>query len=75
MLKESLEYLEKRTKTVAGFSYEVIVVNDGSSDKTAQISLDMSAKYGSNKIRLLDLETNRGKGGAVRMVLHLRVII
>lgn len=79
MLDEALGYLENRAKNtviephnnglVRGllFTYEVIIVDDGSTDKTSQVALDYCDKYGTSKVRLLKLEVNRGKGGAVRL--------
>lgn len=70
MLDEAIAFLEKRTKERPDhrpFTYEIIVVDDGSSDKTAQVVLSYSDKYTTEKVRLMKLETNRGKGGAVRL--------
>ncbi|KAG8194953.1 hypothetical protein JTE90_021414 [Oedothorax gibbosus] len=67
MMDECLEYLENRLKRGAGFSYEVIVVDDGSSDATTKVALKYAGDYGSEKIRVLTLVKNRGKGGAVRL--------
>ena len=39
MLDETLEYLEKRQKQSDKFKYEIIVIDDGSKDKTYQVSL------------------------------------
>jgi glycosyltransferase involved in cell wall biosynthesis len=48
---------------------EVIVVNDGSTDSTAQLVLDMARE--APEIRLLENPGNRGKGYAVRNgILH-----
>jgi dolichyl-phosphate beta-glucosyltransferase len=55
-------------KSDKNFSYEVIVVDDGSTDKTCEIALKYSKKYTTDLVRLLKLEKNRGKGGAIRMV-------
>ena len=62
MLDECLEFLEARNS-----SYEVIIVDDGSKDTTTAVGLDYVDKYGSDKVRVLTLAKNRGKGGAVRM--------
>lgn len=65
MLEECMEYLENRAKS--NFTYEVIVVSDGSKDKTVKVALEYTKKYSSNKFRVLELIENRGKGGAVRL--------
>uniref|UniRef100_A0A3Q1H7H8 Dolichyl-phosphate beta-glucosyltransferase n=1 Tax=Anabas testudineus TaxID=64144 RepID=A0A3Q1H7H8_ANATE len=49
------------------FTYEVIVVDDGSKDKTTEVALNYTRKHGADKVRVLTLVKNRGKGGAVRM--------
>ncbi|KAM8976365.1 dolichyl-phosphate beta-glucosyltransferase [Pelodytes ibericus] len=67
MMDEALEFLEKRQKDRPSFSYEVIIVDDGSKDKTTEVALNYSKRYGSDKVRVLTLTKNRGKGGAVRM--------
>lgn len=64
MLDECLEYLEKRAESE--FTYEVIVVSDGSTDKTVNVAQNYASKY--NTLRVLNLVKNRGKGGAVRLV-------
>jgi len=64
MLEECLAFLEGRRQTV---SYEVIIVDDGSRDKTSEVGLSYVDKYGCEKVRVLTLAKNRGKGGAVRM--------
>ncbi|CAH6779065.1 dolichyl-phosphate beta-glucosyltransferase isoform X1 [Phodopus roborovskii] len=67
MMDEAMNYLEKRQKQDPKFTYEVIVVDDGSQDQTSKVALKYSQKYGSDKVRVLTLVQNRGKGGAVRM--------
>uniref|UniRef100_A0A671PHI9 Dolichyl-phosphate beta-glucosyltransferase n=1 Tax=Sinocyclocheilus anshuiensis TaxID=1608454 RepID=A0A671PHI9_9TELE len=66
MMDEAMEYLEKRQKNPS-FTYEVIVVDDGSKDKTTEVAMKYTKKYGAQKVRVLTLVKNRGKGGAVRM--------
>ncbi|XP_042541749.1 dolichyl-phosphate beta-glucosyltransferase isoform X2 [Dipodomys spectabilis] len=53
MMDEALGYLEKRQKRDPSFTYEV--------------AFKYCQKYGSDKVRVLTLVKNRGKGGAVRM--------
>lgn len=64
MLDECLQYLENRAKS--GFTYEVIIVSDGSTDKTIDVAQHYASKYCT--LRILNLVKNRGKGGAVRLV-------
>ncbi|XP_069046274.1 dolichyl-phosphate beta-glucosyltransferase [Lepisosteus oculatus] len=67
MMNEALEYLENRQKRQRSFTYEVIIVDDGSKDKTTEVALNYTRKCGADKVRVLTLTKNRGKGGAVRM--------
>lgn len=67
MMEEAMDYLEQRQKKNPSFTYEVIVVDDGSKDKTTQVAMQYTQKYGADKVRVLTLVQNRGKGGAVRL--------
>ncbi|KAE8226445.1 hypothetical protein CF319_g958 [Tilletia indica] len=59
-------------------SYEIVIVDDGSRDKTIAVALKLARKLGlaegsGRELRVVKLEKNRGKGGAVRHgVLHSR---
>lgn len=54
----------KEGKGIGG--YEILIVNDGSKDKTVDICLDFSKRNGLHDIlRVCTLKENRGKGGAV----------
>ena len=46
------------------FNKEIILVNDGSTDKSKDIALNLEQKYDS--IRLINFKENRGKGFAVK---------
>jgi len=58
-LQEILIYLKKMKK-----SFELIVVDDGSSDRTVQIASDLAKK--DRRLRLLKNAVNQGKGSAVK---------
>jgi dolichyl-phosphate beta-glucosyltransferase len=47
-----------------GFSHEVIVVDDGSNDETAELVRELGKRF--HSIRLIRLPRNMGKGAAVR---------
>lgn len=44
---------------------EIIVVNDGSSDRTAAVAQNFAQSHPHKCIRVIHLPTNRGKGGAM----------
>ncbi|OMH81160.1 Dolichyl-phosphate beta-glucosyltransferase [Zancudomyces culisetae] len=46
------------------FTYEIILVNDCSSDKTTEIALEFGRKHNLN-LKVIVMEINRGKGGSV----------
>ncbi|POS85917.1 hypothetical protein EPUL_004569 [Erysiphe pulchra] len=54
--------------------YEILIVDDGSKDKTVDVALTFSQKHGLHDIlRVCSLRKNRGKGGAVTHGLrHVR---
>jgi dolichyl-phosphate beta-glucosyltransferase len=56
-LKRVLGFLSKEN-----FSWEVIIVDDGSSDKTS----DLVSSISNPNVKLVKLKTNKGKGGALR---------
>uniref|UniRef100_A0AC35U2Z7 Dolichyl-phosphate beta-glucosyltransferase n=1 Tax=Rhabditophanes sp. KR3021 TaxID=114890 RepID=A0AC35U2Z7_9BILA len=62
MLNECTEYLSERASKEKQFTYEIIVVDDGSRDKTSEIALT----YSDANVSVLKLASNKGKGGAIR---------
>ncbi|XP_076788497.1 dolichyl-phosphate beta-glucosyltransferase isoform X2 [Arvicanthis niloticus] len=66
-LLSCLPTMKKNGKRDCTFTYELIVVDDGSEDQTSKVALKYCQKYGSDKVRVITLVQNRGKGGAVRM--------
>ena len=64
----SLPELVRKTFAVleaAAADYEVIVVNDGSFDHTAEVLQDLQSRYGP-RLRVVTHPRNRGYGGALR---------
>ncbi len=47
-------------------NYEIIVVNDGSTDKTKDVILELARELGNKKIKVLDNPCNKGKGYSVK---------
>jgi len=70
MLASTLEHLASFPKR----TFEILIIDDGSSDGTAAFALKLAAEqYPKVDIRVVQLERNRGKGGAVRHgMLHAR---
>ena len=77
MLRSATEYLVARVRSSRSFSVEVLVVDDGSRDGTAEVAATLGAELleralfdGDERtrcaVRVARLSRNRGKGGAVR---------
>ncbi|GMS80827.1 hypothetical protein PENTCL1PPCAC_3002, partial [Pristionchus entomophagus] len=72
MLDETLRYLFLRNHQNPDFTFEVIIVDDGSTDDTANTAAVYGRRF-EGLVHVLKLDENRGKGGAVRVgVLHAR---
>ncbi|RHZ84861.1 hypothetical protein Glove_74g21 [Diversispora epigaea] len=65
MLQETVNYLEGRKLEDKNFQYEIIVVDDDSTDDTTVIALEFGNKNKNVDLKVLKLEKNRKKGGAV----------
>lgn len=66
-LQEMLSYLQRRRdRQGAAFTYEVIIVDDGSRDGTVRAASEFVRKHGFDAVRVLRLPRNCGKGYAVK---------
>eukprot|EP00923_Selenidium_pygospionis_P007158 GHVN01012283.1.p1 GENE.GHVN01012283.1~~GHVN01012283.1.p1 ORF type:complete len:194 (+),score=43.62 GHVN01012283.1:711-1292(+) len=64
------QLLNQRKKSDDAFSYEVIVVDDGSNDDTSGVVMRMvkeTKQWPANSVRVIKLKRNRGKGFSVRL--------
>ncbi|THH27697.1 hypothetical protein EUX98_g6490 [Antrodiella citrinella] len=69
MLTSTINHLA----TIPNRSHEILIVDDGSSDGTADFALKLATSYTDSDIRVVTLAKNLGKGGAVRHgMLHGR---
>jgi len=66
MMRDTMSYLNDRHQREPAFTFEVIIVDDGSRDKTTEVGLEFTNLYGANTVRVLRLTENQGKGGAVQ---------
>ncbi|KAL0844596.1 hypothetical protein Bca101_017842 [Brassica carinata] len=72
-LEETMDYLESRASRDNSFSYEVVIVDDGSVDGTKRVAFDFVRKYTVDNIRFIPLGKNQGKGEAIRKgMMHAR---
>lgn len=66
MMEETLPVLREMERE-EGVSWEILIVDDGSSDDTSGTAVKFTEELGSDKVRVCRLQNNRGKGGAVKM--------
>lgn len=72
-LTETLNYLKQRSAVEKSFTYEVLIVDDGSTDHTSKVAFEFVRKHKIDNVRVLLLGRNHGKGEAVRKgMLHSR---
>ncbi|KAK9742455.1 hypothetical protein RND81_03G174100 [Saponaria officinalis] len=72
-LEDTMKYLQQRSEKDKSFTYEVVIVDDGSKDGTKSVAFEFVKKYKIENVRLLLLGRNHGKGEAIRKgMLHSR---
>ncbi|KAK3016738.1 hypothetical protein RJ639_006716, partial [Escallonia herrerae] len=72
-LDETMNYLQQRAAKDQSFTYEVVIVDDGSADGTKRVAFDFVRKYTVDNVRVILLGRNHGKGEAIRKgMLHSR---
>ena len=65
------ETIEETIKYVSNLSYpnfEIIAVNDGSSDNTGELLISLSEKY--DNLKVIDCKENKGKANALYIATH-----
>jgi dolichyl-phosphate beta-glucosyltransferase len=63
---EMIPFLKEREAKDKRRTWEIMIVDDGSTDRTTEVGLEYVKREGSSKVRVLTLKKNRGKGGAVK---------
>ncbi|KAM1182946.1 hypothetical protein ACFX19_001379 [Malus domestica] len=68
-----MNYLQQRAVKDKSFTYEVVIVDDGSVDGTKRVAFEFIKKYTVDTMRIILLGRNHGKGEAIRKgMLHSR---
>ena len=63
---EMIPFLKARESKDKRKTWEIVIVDDGSPDGTKDVAYEYSRREGCDRVRVLVLERNRGKGGAVK---------
>lgn len=76
MLEEMLAFLQRRRDRQGPlFTYEVIVVDDGSTDETQRVALQFVRRLGFDAVRLLQLPRNRGKVHSQALICNCSISV
>ncbi|MSD83921.1 glycosyltransferase [Lactobacillus curvatus] len=67
-IEATIEHLEERMNYPTD-QYEVIVVNDGSTDQTGAILNRLQIRYGEKRLRVITIINNRGKAAGFNIAL------
>ncbi|KAK4353717.1 hypothetical protein RND71_025911 [Anisodus tanguticus] len=72
-LDETLNYLQQRAANDKTFTYEVIIVDYGSTDGTKRVAFEFVKRFSVDNVRVILLGKKHGKGEAIRKgMLHSR---
>jgi len=66
VIDDSIDRVD-RVMMDTGWSYEIIVVDDGSVDDTRQKAVKYTGKNGNSHLKVVGFEKNMGKGNAIKM--------
>jgi dolichyl-phosphate beta-glucosyltransferase len=66
MLESTMAHLASSDFKASGRTFEILIVDDGSTDDTFGAGLDLARQYKDASMKIVKLEKNLGKGGAVR---------
>ena len=55
MLRETIDVLSDKKKSQPSYTYEIIIVDDGSKDNTTEVALDYSKETSTENCRVLTL--------------------
>ncbi|KAJ2907763.1 dolichyl-phosphate beta-glucosyltransferase [Coemansia aciculifera] len=65
LLNDIREYVLHRREQESKFTYELIIMDDGSKDETCNVALEFARMHSVHELRVAKHVINRGKGGAV----------
>ncbi|KAJ1964120.1 dolichyl-phosphate beta-glucosyltransferase [Dipsacomyces acuminosporus] len=65
LLNDVKDYVHKRRAKDEGFTFELVIMDDGSRDKTSEVALEFARLHGIKEMKVVRHVINRGKGGAV----------
>ncbi|KAJ2721676.1 dolichyl-phosphate beta-glucosyltransferase [Coemansia sp. Benny D115] len=65
LLNDIRDYVAKRREREPGFSYELIIMDDGSKDSTSKVAMEFAHMHCIRELKAVKHVINRGKGGAV----------
>ncbi|KAI8320021.1 hypothetical protein GQ54DRAFT_340875 [Martensiomyces pterosporus] len=65
LLNDVHDYVTQRRTRDKGFTFELVIMDDGSKDKTSEVAMEFARIHGIKEMKIVRHVINRGKGGAV----------